>query len=304
MRGNKILFIDKNIKTDLSNNGFAKINPLSQDDISVLIALYNNTKSKKSENACLYVSSRECTLETSTQIGNTIKDLLQPYFDTIADNFDLYGGAFLSKPKLEKNEFSLHQDFTLIDKEKDAMYAIWIALQDTTIDNGCMYLIGKSHTLFENYISASYNNHKIHREKISSKHVTAIELKAGEGIIFGDDVFHGSYPNATNNERLAVTARITSRDAQFVYHGKADNNTCIQYKIAPQDLIQYFDEFQKGNIPKHIPEIKRFPYKHKPITERSLQTALDRATHKDNMTPYRRFTYSIRSYCNKILDSF
>lgn len=304
MENSSLIFKDPDIHSNLLNKGYTTIKALNPEDISTLIALYTSTKTDtKSEDAHLYVSSRECNVDTSLRISDTIKQLLTPFFDSITDNYALYGGAFLSKPKLEKNEFSLHQDFTLIDREKDTMYAIWIALQDTTISNGCMYLVDQSHNLFPNYISATYNNNRIRRKYISKEYISDIELKAGEGIIFIDGIFHGSYPNTSTQERLAITARISNKSAQFVYYNKHDENTCIQYAIQPNDLIQYFEDFRSGTMPKHLVEVKRFAYKHYPITEQSLQAVL-RKRYPDQNTSilFRLQEYATLIY-NKLFDS-
>ncbi|QQR97824.1 MAG: phytanoyl-CoA dioxygenase family protein [Sphingobacteriales bacterium] len=304
MRINKNIFLEKKINNDLIDNGYSIVDVLSSNDIKYLLELYKETRTKDNNiNNHLYVSSRECDFNTSIQISNKIRELIQPYFQTIAIDFDLYGGAFLSKPKLIENEFSLHQDFTLVEKEKDKMYAIWIALQDTTINNGCMYIVKNSHKLFDNYVSASYNNHKIHRNKISNKYIIDIELKAGQGMIFCDNIFHGSYPNVSSEDRIAITTRIANKGAQFVFYDIADKNTCIQYNIEPHDLIQYFDDFQKGNLPKHLTESRRFHYIHRPITSKYLQIALKYNSKNGKNSTLQKLYYNAQLYCDKILNS-
>jgi hypothetical protein len=287
------IFIDTLLSESLYKNGFVKISPLSSDAVISLQKLYHSTKKNKNPiNTHLYVSSRECNLNTSIEISTQIKNILLPFFNTIAYDFDLYGGAFLSKPQKDENEFSLHQDFTLVESKKDSMYAIWIALQDTTIYNGCMYIVDKSHNLFENYISATYNNHKIQRKNIIKEGIVNIELKAGEGIIFCDKVFHGSYPNKSTEERLAITARIANKGAQFVYYNKKSDAVASLYAISPEDLIAYFDEFQKGIIPNHIQLLKEVPYTHSPITEKALNKALTKVVFPNNETIF----YKIKKY--------
>jgi hypothetical protein len=48
--------------------------------------------------------------------------------------------------------------------------------------------------------------------------VTDLELKAGEAIIFSSLNVHGSYPNVTDDSRLAFAGRFTSNNVK-VYNG-------------------------------------------------------------------------------------
>jgi hypothetical protein len=220
------LFNDAAINRSLEESGYITLPLLDEDDLRRLKELYNRISgSAPGGNSKLFVSSRECDYETSLKISTEIKEILQPYFEKIAHSFTLYGGAFLAKPKHDTNEFSLHQDFTLVQPEQHQMFAIWIALQDTNRDNGAVFLLEKSHRLVKGYISATYNNTKIERKQIDPDFVKPVCLKAGEAIIFSDSIFHGSYSNLSDSERIAVTARITDKDAPFVYYHKSDEQT-------------------------------------------------------------------------------
>ena len=154
------------------------------------------------------------------------------------------------------------------------MYAIWIALQDTNEHNGAVFLIERSQNLFKSYISASYNNHKINREEIDTDFVKTLLMKVGDVLIFCDSIFHGSFSNLSDSERVAATARITDKDAPFVYYHQMDKNTAGIFTIQPADLIKYFSDLQQGQIPKHLILKGTFPYQHTPVNGKVLNYKL------------------------------
>lgn len=268
------LFVDKNINQLLEERGYVTIPLLSTEETARLRGLYESLKTdKKDTNARLFVSSRDCDYDKSMEVSQLIKEILLPHIEKIATHFTLYGGAFLAKPRHDTNEFALHQDFTLTEPAH-RMYAIWIALQDTDEKNGAVFLLEKSHRVLQNFLSASYNNVRIDRKDIHPDFIQTISLKAGQAIIFCDQLFHGSYSNKTNQERVAATARITDKDAPFVYYHKQDDSTAAVYEIAPFDLIKYFEHFQKGNIPEHLTLKYTVPYKHTSVNSKLLNKRL------------------------------
>ncbi len=269
------IFSDTKFHEKLEEDGFIKIQLLNTAEISKLMNLYDNIKQTHKDKASrLFVSSRDCDYDTSIRISNNIKEILQPKFEKIAANFSLYGGTFLVKYKFDSNEFNLHQDYTLVEPEKHQMYAIWIALQDTSEQNGAVFFLEKTHRLFNSYISATYNNSKIYRKNIHPKFIKTVSLKAGEAMIFCDGTFHGSYSNLCDKDRVAVTARITDKDAPFVYYQKKNESKASIYSIQPSDLIRYFTEFQQGKLPVHLTLIDEIPYKHLHVNSKMLNRKL------------------------------
>ena len=279
----KNIFVKEEIHAHLEQFGYYTLPLLIKEEVNKLLYLFNDTNTGKTqENKQFYLSVRECTTDKSIEISAFIKEIITPKIESLASDFTLYGGAFIKKAGNNlKNEFPLHQDFTLT-KPPHSMYAIWIALQDTTIENGAMFVAPKSHKLFNNLLSSNYNNTTILRKDISEIFIKPIELKAGEAIIFSDKLFHGSYCNSTNNDRIAVTARITSKGAPFVFYQKKDEKRASVYRISPLDLIQYFNDFHQGKIPEHSILEAEIPYQHIVVNSNLLEQELRKV---NNMPP-------------------
>lgn len=273
----KIQFLNGEIENKIETLGYATLPLIEEKEIKELLEIYNQIATvDKAEKAKLFVSSRDCDYETSLLISSRIQDILLTSFQKAAKYFSLYGGAFIVKEKNDSNEFSLHQDFTLVNPEKNQTLAVWIALQDISENNGAMFLVEKSHLIRKSYISASYNNARIERKNINPKYIKTIALKAGEALLFSDNIFHGSFNNLSDTKRVAVTARITDKEAPFVYYHKINNHTAGMYSIQPHDLIKYFREFQEGEIPEEIKLKETIPYKHLSLNHKILNRELNK----------------------------
>ena len=116
----------------------------------------------------------------------------------------------LSKPPLIGSEKPWHQDnayFNWLPLHKVA--TAWIALDDTTIDNGCMHVLPGGHTL-----GALRHHHTIDCEilpdRIDKNQALPVPLKAGGILYFSAMLPHQTPPNRTTDRRRAL---------QFQYRG-------------------------------------------------------------------------------------
>ncbi len=116
----------------------------------------------------------------------------------------------LSKPPFIGSEKPWHQDnayFNWLPLEKVA--TAWIALDDTTIENGCMHVLPGGHKL-----GALKHHHTIDCEilgdRIEKDRAVPVEMGAGGVIYFSAMLPHQTPPNRTAGRRRAL---------QFQYRG-------------------------------------------------------------------------------------
>lgn len=116
----------------------------------------------------------------------------------------------LSKPPFIGSEKPWHQDnayFNWLPLEKVA--TAWIALDDATVENGCMHTIHGAHTL-----GALRHHHTIDCEilpdRLNKDEAIPVPLKAGGVMFFSAMLPHQTPPNGTDKRRRAL---------QFQYRG-------------------------------------------------------------------------------------
>ncbi len=115
------------------------------------------------------------------------------------------------KPAKHGGVVAWHQDYSYWTRTKPmAHITCWIGLDDSTIDNGCLHYVPRSHTWDLLPITGLAGNMEAIKEVLTpdqwerfSKPV-AIELKAGECSFHHPLLIHGSFANRTERPRRAV----------------------------------------------------------------------------------------------------
>ncbi|HSJ92124.1 MAG TPA: phytanoyl-CoA dioxygenase family protein [Ilumatobacter sp.] len=118
---------------------------------------------------------------------------------------------------VSESAIPLHQDdgYGTLDPPDDL--TVWVALTDTTTDNGCLVVAPSSHLggIVEHRVAA----HNPAFREASTVEVIPLELAAGEAVAFSGLLLHGSGDNLTDRERVALFARYCRPDVVMVTEG-------------------------------------------------------------------------------------
>ncbi len=108
---------------------------------------------------------------------------------------------------------SWHQDSAHWGLDSDQVLTVWVALTDTTRENGCMRMIPGSHHKgqVEHQDTQDANNiltrGQTIQDGINEEKSVWVELKTGEASIHHVDMFHASTPNCSSKRRVGVAIR-------------------------------------------------------------------------------------------------
>ena len=115
------------------------------------------------------------------------------------------------KPPHEGGGVAWHQDFSYWTRTKPmAHLTCWVALEDATVDNGCVHYIPGSHRWDLLPITGLAGDMNAIRETLSERQFEALdnpipmELKKGEMVFHHPLVVHGSFGNQSNQQRPAA----------------------------------------------------------------------------------------------------
>ena len=105
---------------------------------------------------------------------------------------------------------SWHQDVGVLAEEADAatVLSCWIAVNDATVDNGCLQVIPGSHR--RDLLDHCPTGHDlgIPEKFLSLADARAVPLRAGSALIFGQKLIHGSLDNVTSDQvRISMDLR-------------------------------------------------------------------------------------------------
>lgn len=120
--------------------------------------------------------------------------------------------VFLSDKVVFKNQKTVfaspwHQDWPYWGGSHK--YSVWIALDDATVDNGCLKVIPGSHKLGVLLHAGDASDklgftNRLRPEDIDESKAVNVEVSAGDAIIFHDLLLHASNPNRSGNDRWAL----------------------------------------------------------------------------------------------------
>lgn len=96
-----------------------------------------------------------------------------------------------------------HQDNGYGQLEPCKDLTVWIALDDCTMDNGCLWVLPGSHTKG----LVPHSPAGVLREAHVDEPGLAVPMKAGDALLFGGLLLHRSLPNRTSAIRVALYLR-------------------------------------------------------------------------------------------------
>ncbi len=186
------------------------------------------------ENAFLSDGSLRQSKEKSiNKIGHALHDLDPVFngFSRTAEITRLVGDLGIDRPLLLQSmyvfkqpniggEVACHQDSTFLYTEPNAIAGLWFALEDATVENGCLWAIPGGHKLglksrwvrapeggmkFEVYDSTPWPEQQL----------VALEVRKGTLIVLHGLLPHKSLENRSSKSRHAYTLHVISANCRY-----------------------------------------------------------------------------------------
>ena len=141
----------------------------------------------------------------------------------IGEDLVLIATGFFAKAPGECEKYvAWHQDTTYWGLEPPFAATLWVAIDDSDIENGCLRVIPGSHDrLLPHGKSAKAgnilgNNQEIDSEYVDESNAVDLELRAGQASLHHGLTVHGSNPNRSGRRRCGMTVRFTRPDVKPV----------------------------------------------------------------------------------------
>jgi len=165
------------------------------------------------------------------KIGHALHDLDEVFFEfSHRDDLDKISKALeIKNPLLIQSmyifkqpniggEVVCHQDSTFLYTEPDSAVGFWVALEDATINNGCLWVANGGHKGPLRKIFTKQNNKMkmITLDKTPfEKTLTPVEVKKGTLVLLHGRLPHYSRENTSNKSRHAYTLHIIDGDKKY-----------------------------------------------------------------------------------------
>ena len=174
---------------------------------------------------------------------NTV--ILDMVSQLIGNDIALWNSSFFAKPPLVGSKTPWHQDGQYWAMRPLATCTVWIAVDDSTVENGCLKVIRGSHyqrSLMEHEMNHDQGlalNQEISDSEIDQAKIDCLELKAGQISLHDVYLVHGSDANHSTEPRRGMTLRFMPTTSHY------DRN--IEHK-----LLQSPDNMERRRRPLPI----------------------------------------------------
>lgn len=255
----KKIFKDDALQKHFAEKGYVIVPFLDEEQIKAAHKLFTTNFTEPIEG--LHPSVSVCQYEARTKISQQVQQIFEVPYARHFDNYEFFFGHFMTKSHINSAEFSLHQDWEIVDESSFFNAQVWCPLLDTAPENGGMFVIEGSHLFFGNVRSGSFGFHSIKRTPELSQHIKPLYVKAGHALIYHNAVFHGSFPNQSNDLRVAIFGSVYSNNATLIHHRKSDvPNHLEHYRIDRDYFLKNLSELERGVRPPKDRLINTLPH--------------------------------------------
>lgn len=143
--------------------------------------------------------------------------LLDMLEEVVGPNILIMGSKLRWKAAHEAPDrvFPWHQDITYWRLSPPEAHSAWIALDDNTLENGCLWVVPGSHDQLVPHVASEAPNALRHDGVIPVDQVQVdlaapVEMRAGEAMLFDARTVHSSRPNTSADRRCNFLVRYIS----------------------------------------------------------------------------------------------
>ena len=142
----------------------------------------------------------------------------------IGPDIILWGTTLFYKPAGTGRIIPWHRDGRYWPIEPLATTSVWVAVDDATIENGCLRCLAGSNIeqrTGRHYRSDSPENaipETLYEDEYDEADIRDVELEAGEMVIFDVYTAHGSSANASDKRRVGYAMRFMPASSHYNHH--------------------------------------------------------------------------------------
>jgi ectoine hydroxylase-related dioxygenase (phytanoyl-CoA dioxygenase family) len=276
-------FIDENLQKEYEDIGYIHLkNVLDDEDLLKLKVLFDSHYNYSGEHVTMWNSLCDIPHDKSAVLSTSILAIVKPKLDQHLKNYICPAATFLVKNPTPESTVHLHRDFSVQDEADYSYQNIWLPIVDTTPQNGQLYVLKRSHKFFNYPLPHNTVWPYLVNEQTLIKYCDVIDAKAGDLIIYGDKILHGSSDNMTLKARPVVHFGLLHPDAKLLYYYlNPANNEVTVYEVP----YSFFFENAWGNQDGRFPVYKRFLYAPPAFTLTEIEEWLEKEVTVGKQTP-------------------
>ncbi len=140
--------------------------------------------------------------------------------DILGPDILLFRDILMMKPAKVGSKMPWHQDSNYWPIRPTELCSAWTALDEATVENGCMRVVPGSHTLGL-IAPAQPGSPSLADEQVDPGKVVDVPLTPGSCLLFHSRLLHGSEPNRSDRPRRAfITSFMSARSTRVEHAGR------------------------------------------------------------------------------------
>lgn len=243
---------DNELGAALRHDGYAVVSGfLTPAEVAELTDVFRRCESPLHAQA-FGASIQSSDLSYRAAVDRGIAAVLAPRIDELLEGYRFCFSNFLVKEPQRGSgmgEVPLHQDPSFVVESRYESIGLWCPLVDTDEENGCMHVVPGSHVPTEPRafgIAHAYRGAEPPRMR-------AVPMRAGDGMVFSQKLFHASPPNRSTAKRIAVGALAVPREAQL-YCYYVDGASAAKMEVFAVDDA-FYTSCPYGTRPAGVPRV-------------------------------------------------
>ncbi len=155
-----------------------------------------------------------------------ILDVIEQF---IGPNIALFASHIISKRQGDGLPLPWHQDAAYWALEPMKVMTLWLAIDDSTVENGCMRVIPGSHKWgliphVPHRVKEQVLDQEMADINLDESKAVDVELKAGECSFHEPFLIHGSKPNTSTKRRCGYTMRFMPPETKLIRSSRFSNH--------------------------------------------------------------------------------
>lgn len=178
-------------------------------------------------------SLKQDLFHSLNKIGHALHDLdpvfnqfsRSPQMKNLANDLNITSHVLIQSMMIFKHAriggiVDIHQDSTFLFTEPDSCIGFWFALEDATIENGCLWAKPGGHSTalrerFRRKADGGTEMLKLNDDTLSTDGMIPLEVKKGACIVLHGRLPHYSMPNTSGKSRLAYAVHTIDKRAVY-----------------------------------------------------------------------------------------
>jgi len=257
----------------LDKQGFVLIDLIDEETVQKLLDIFYQFHPVLPERGFVSDSYLSDAL-FKKKVSHTISNVLYPWFEKCFQNYQGFGGTYLYKIPSGDSHLDVHQDWTIVEEDRESALNCWIPLCDTDEFNGTLFVLPGSHYGgFKSTRAPTIPFFFEGNEDVIMKELVPVPVRIGQAILLSQSLIHYSPPNRSNKVRVAITAGIKTKGAPMKFHYR--NGQIVEIYSMQEDFLIGFTDFLKEIYGKPKGElIGSYVYRSPVLTRNKLRSTI------------------------------